>query len=582
MLAPDEPGGMLVENKRIWTNNELEDLVRQLNIALEASGIGIWQHNLLKNQTRWDEQLQGLYGVPKGPLDVVWLECVHPEDRDASNAIFEKAIAERSDYASQFRIVRPDGSIRHLRSRAKFFLDANNEPCFIGAEWDVTEDVIRSQQLAEEREAAERSRAEAKHIADHDHLTGLFNRRSFDALCANLASLDEIIEVWLCHVDIDYFKEINDRYGHASGDMVLLHVGQVLAGAVGPGDIAARLGGDEFAVLSANVESFHMASLVADIQLRLKEPILVDGTPVAISCSIGIARSLSSDVNSLLASSDLALYEAKRKGRSRAEIFSPALAAMSLAEKHTLYEIRDAISSGEFVPFYQVQVDAKSHTISGMEALARWNHTNEIRLPATFLDAATSHGLIGYIDEIILEKVLVDLARWSFAGLNVPRLSINLSAPRLSDVNFVAKLKRLQIPPGRISFELVETIFLDSLSPQIKQNIAAIRELGIDIEIDDLGSGHASLLGLIELRPERVKIDRQLVLPIRESLTQQRLIGSLVEIAKTLDIKVVAEGVETLTHGSLLTDLGVDFLQGYAFGRPEPANVVERLLEIQR
>jgi EAL domain-containing protein (putative c-di-GMP-specific phosphodiesterase class I) len=154
---------------------------------------------------------------------------------------------------------------------------------------------------------------------------------------------------------------------------------------------------------------------------------------------------------------------------------------------------------------------------------------------------------------------------------------VNLSATRLSDPSFITKLKQLQIPPGRISFELVETIFLDSLSPEIKGHINAIRDLGIDIEIDDLGSGHASLLGLIELRPERVKIDRHLVLPIRESSTQRRLIRSLVEIAETLDIQVVAEGVETLKHGSLLTDLGVHFLQGYAFGQPEPADVVERL-----
>jgi diguanylate cyclase (GGDEF)-like protein/PAS domain S-box-containing protein len=411
ILRADQPGGVLVENKRTWTNNELEDLVRQLDIALEASGIGIWQHNLLKNQTRWDEQLQELYGVSKGPLDVVWLDSVHPEDRDASNAIFEKAIAERSDYASQFRIVRPDGSVRHLRSRAKFFLDANGEPCFIGAEWDVTDDVIRSQQLAEEREAAERSRAEAKRIADHDHLTGLFNRRSFDASCSGLAGLTEIRDVWLCHLDVDHFKEINDRYGHASRDLVLSHLGQILSKAIGPGDIAARLGGDEFAVLSTNNESFHMACLVADIQLRLQEPLLLDGTPVTVSCSIGIARSTSRDVDSLLASSDLALYEAKRKGRSRAETFSPALAATSLAEKHNLYELRDAVSNGDFIPFYQVQVDARTHAISGMEALARWKYRDEIRLPATFLAAATSHGLIGQVDEIILEKVLADLAR---------------------------------------------------------------------------------------------------------------------------------------------------------------------------
>jgi diguanylate cyclase (GGDEF)-like protein len=513
-------------------------------------------------------------------LDVVWLDSVHPDDREISNAIFEKAITERSDYASQFRIIRPDGSIRHLRSRAKFFLDGNGEPCFIGAEWDVTDDVMRSQQLADGREAAERSRAEARYAADHDYLTSLLNRRSFDALCASIASRNKDEQVSLCHLDIDYFKNINDRYGHVSGDRVLLHVSRILQQVTGPDDIAARLGGDEFAVLSTSKDLSQMDRIVTEIKARLQEPILLDDTPVTISCSMGVAHTAARDVDVLLACSDLALYEAKRKGRDRAEAYSPALAAASLAEKRNLYELQDAVSNEQFVPFYQVQVDAKTRAIRGFEALARWKDRDEIRSPADFLAAATSNGLIGAIDGIILRKVLADFSRWTQLGLTVPRLSVNLSATRLSDANLIAKLKQLNIPPGRISFELVETIFLDCVSPQIKANINAIRNMGIDIEIDDLGSGHASMLGLVELRPERVKIDRQLILPVRESLTQRRLIGSLVEIARTLNMEVVAEGVETSEHGIILADLGVDLLQGFAYGKPEPADVVERRLQL--
>jgi EAL domain-containing protein (putative c-di-GMP-specific phosphodiesterase class I) len=153
-----------------------------------------------------------------------------------------------------------------------------------------------------------------------------------------------------------------------------------------------------------------------------------------------------------------------------------------------------------------------------------------------------------------------------------------LSAERLNDPLLIEKLNRLNIPAGRISFELIETIFLDSLNDQIKANLEGIRDLGIEIEIDDLGSGHASLLGLVELRPDRVKIDRQLVAPILQSVTRRRLVGSLVDIAKTLDIQVVAEGVETFEHADVLADLGVEFLQGYAFGRPEVAHDFEKRL----
>lgn len=567
-----------MNKKRSRTSNELEDLLRQLGLALEASGIGIWQHNISKNQTRWDEQLKTIYGVPKGPLDVVWLDSVHPGDIDETNRIFQTAIAEERDYASQFRIIRPDGAIRYLRSRARYFVDAAGDPSFVGAEWDVTDDVLRNQQLAEEREAAEESRAEARFAADHDHLTGLLNRRSFDAILAELSKKPKTA-VSLCHIDIDRFKEINDRFGHAGGDIVLRHLSRILTETIGAEDIVARLGGDEFAVLlHANGQS-RIESVVEAIRIALADPIIINWQPMNVQCSIGIATARSDELENLLSQSDLALYHAKKNGRNRSEVFKESLAATLAAERQTIYDLREGLALGQILPFYQTQVGAKSRTIEGIEALARWVHpTRGVLPPAAFLDIATSHGLVDLIDEAILRSVLADVEQWTKSGLKVPRVSVNISAARLSDPLLIQKLMQFDIPAGQVSFELIETIFLDSLSAQVRSNIDAIRQLGIEIEIDDLGSGHASMLGLIELRPDRVKIDRLLISPILESVTQRRLVRSLVDIARTLDIEVVAEGVETFEHADVLADLGVDFLQGYAFGRPEAASVVvERL-----
>jgi diguanylate cyclase (GGDEF)-like protein len=567
-----------VETKLTWTNNELEDLVRQLNIALEASGIGIWQHNLLKNQTRWDEQLQRIYGINKGLLDVVWLESVHPDDCSRASALFEEAIRNRSDYASEFRIIRPNGAVRHIRSRAKYFVDGQGEPCFIGAEWDVTEDVLRNEQLAREREAADSSRADARYAADHDYLTGLLNRRAFDEAFAALGrEAGRIVSV--CHIDIDRFKDINDRFGHAGGDQVLRHVGSLLTACVGDGEIAARLGGDEFVIVSHHLSPGRDSGIVRDLRQALRRPLDIDGEPFVIECSIGLASAPSDQLASLLASSDLALYEAKRGGRNRDELFSPSLANKINAEKQLLQELKTGLRAGEVVPFYQVQVDARSYEICGLEALARWESAKGVRSPAEFLPLAAAHGLMEAIDDAILQRALFDINRWSLADLDVPRVSVNLSAERLADPNLPAKVKQLQIPPGRISFELIETIFFDSLSGQVKRNIDKIRECGIDIEIDDLGSGHASLLGLVELRPNRVKIDRQLVLPVLENETQRRLIGSLIDIARSLDVEIVAEGVETIAHAEVLAKLGADILQGYAFGRPQPVSAITSLLQ---
>jgi diguanylate cyclase (GGDEF)-like protein len=558
-------------NSKLSTSDELENLIRQLGLALEASGIGIWQHNISRNQTRWDEQLKAIYGVPKGPLDVVWLDSVHPEDVEATNHIFQTAIRQKTDYASQFRIIRPDHSIRHIRSRARYFIDVNGEPCFIGAEWDVTEDVLRNQELQQRQ-------AEARYAADHDYLTGLLNRRSFDTALATLAQNPDT-HVSICHIDIDRFKEINDRLGHAGGDIVLHHLSLILSQTVGDKDVAARLGGDEFAVLCVDSSDCSIDGVAKRIQSALEQPIPVNGQFPTVQCSIGIASAKSNDLTKLLSHSAVALYQAKRNGRNRCETFSPAMASNMAGERQLVADLRAALEVGQVVPFYQVQVDAKTLKISGIEALARWRHPSRGLLqPAEFLAIATNNSLIAAIDEAILKAVLVDVDLWSMRGVEVPRISVNLSAERLNDPLLIEKLNRLNIPAGRISFELIETIFLDSLNDQIKANLEGIRDLGIEIEIDDLGSGHASLLGLVELRPDRVKIDRQLVAPILQSVTRRRLVGSLVDIAKTLDIQVVAEGVETFEHADVLADLGVEFLQGYAFGRPEVAHDFEKRL----
>lgn len=561
-----------MHSKLAWTNNEQQDLLRQLDIALEASGVGIWQHNLLRNQTRWDERLQAIYGVTKGLDDVIWLESVHPDDCAYASTVFQDAIRTKADYAAQFRIVRPDGQLRYLRSRAKYFVDAQGEECFIGAEWDVTDDTLRTQQLAKEREAAEASRTIAKYAADHDYLTGLLNRRAFDEVISHVPERERH-SASLCHLDLDRFKEINDRYGHSGGDLVLQHVSAVLLRVICDGELAARLGGDEFAVLS-HLGSRRMGALVQQIQDELKQPILLDGEPYVVECSIGFASGMGSDFGTLLKASDVALYEAKKLGRNQAQLFTPQMAERLAAEKQTLRELRNALQSGAIVPYYQVQIDAKRGSVCGLEALARWETDNGLRMPNEFLDLATANGLMEAVDDAILTRVLFDIQRWTLLGFNVPRVSVNLSAARLSDARLAAKLGAISVPPGSLSFELIETIFLDSVSDQIKENIQHIRSLGISIELDDLGSGHASLLGLLELRPDRVKIDRHLVTPILESAPQERLVASLIDIAHALDIGVVAEGVETTAHAMALSKLGADTLQGFAFGKAEPAEVV--------
>ena len=236
------------------------------------------------------------------------------------------------------------------------------------------------------------------------------------------------------------------------------------------------------------------------------------------------------------------------------------------------------LERGEILPYYQVQLDARTREVIGFEALARWKHPEKgVLAPGVFLKIADEHGLAAEIDAAILKSVLEDRLFWLLRGLAVPRIAVNISASRLADPALLDKLRKLDIPPGVIVFELVETIFLDDSDEKLLDHIGDIKQMGIDIEIDDFGSGHASLIGLVKLRPKRLKIDRQLVTEVVSSAEQRRVVGSIVEIAKALDVEVIAEGIETEAHAVVLAQLGCDGLQGYAFGYPAPAAETDRL-----
>lgn len=208
-----------------------------------------------------------------------------------------------------------------------------------------------------------------------------------------------------------------------------------------------------------------------------------------------------------------------------------------------------------------------------MEALARWQHPTEgLRAPNSFMAVAEELNVMAQIDEIVLDRALGDFRRWEQMGLVVPRVSVNVSLRRLNDEGLVASLRRLDLPPGRLAFELVESIYLDESDGLVAWSIDQIKEMGIDVEIDDFGTGYASIVSLQKLHPRRLKIDRQLVNPILDESAQRQLVASIVDIGKSMDIEIVAEGVETMEHAQILADLGCDILQGYAFARPMSAD----------
>jgi len=381
--------------------------------------------------------------------------------------------------------------------------------------------------------------------------------------------------VALLQVDLDVFKQVNDTLGHSAGDTMLIRTAETIRRHLRPVDFVARTGGDEFVIVcNADGGMVGFDALAQRIIDDVSKPIEYDGHECRLGMSIGIASAYGADVDRqrLLVDADLALYRAKSLGRNRFEFYTAALQAEIIDAKRTGDSIIGGLERGEFIPYFQPQVDARTHEIVGVEALARWRHpTRGVLAPVEFINIAEELSAIAAIDRAVLEGALACCRRWRAEGLQPPRLSVNVSLRRLHDEGLVAALRALEIAPGELSFELVESIYLDERDDRFFENVEQIKALGVDIEIDDFGSGYASIVSLTKIKPRRLKIDRQLVTPIVRSAAQRRLVRSIVEIGRSLGIEVVAEGVETMEHAALLRDLGCAILQGYAFAKPMAA-----------
>ncbi len=439
--------------------------------------------------------------------------------------------------------------------------------------------------LEEQAEAMLQVQAEIQHTALHDPLTGIANRRFLDERMGELSAACHRSGDWLAvlHIDLDRFKQINDTAGHAAGDALLVSVASILKENVRAEDFVARIGGDEFCIVCTGSGGINMPGQIAErILTQTAIPFPFEGRDYWFGASIGIATARGRQINpsDLLVNADIALYRAKNHGRGRLEYFSTELQAEIIQNKLIADGIRAGLKRDEFIPHYQAQIDAQTMEIAGFEALARWQNPNDGLLPpVAFLGMAEELNVVSDIDRMILEATMADYARWTDAGYRVPRLSVNVSSRRLREVGLIENLKAMNLPRGLLAFELLESVFLDDADETIVWHIDMLKEMGIDVELDDFGSGHASIISLVKLRPDAIKIDRELVHTVTTDPARRDLVRSIIEIGKSLDVRVVAEGVETTDHSKLLRTLGCDVLQGYVFSKPIPAAEVPAFLD---
>ncbi|AYD01761.1 EAL domain-containing protein [Neorhizobium sp. NCHU2750] len=565
---------------------ELGEVSHRLSVALEASGIGVWEYDPETGNLIWDKRMREIYHVPLQRETFSyddWKNALHPQDMDAARQGLLETLANDTPYITQFRVVSSDGEIRHIRANGRVYRAPGRGMRVIGANWDVTNDMLLQAELLNARLRTEEQNAELRatrrtleHQSLHDALTGLPNRRFLDQFMEARAATDAGQPLAFIHVDLDRFKEVNDTLGHAAGDEVLRQTTTRLLDLIVHDEFAARVGGDEFVVITSgpNIER-RARELAQAIVIALGRPIDIDGHKCRVGCSAGIAcqTKATEEPRLLLVNADIALYEAKKRGRNRLEFFSDELRMAAVLRKTTSDEFLTALEHDQIVPFFQPQFDAMTLDIVGVEALARWRHPERgILAPDSFLDIAESLNRAADLDAIILEKALSQSARWKALGLSVPHLSVNISAQRLKDRRLFESIEKLDFKPGHLAFELLESISFDGTDETLRTAITQLKALGIDIEIDDFGTGHASIVSLIELGPKRLKIDRKLIAPLESSPSQRRLVASIIEIGRSQDIQIVAEGVETDAHIGILQNLGCNVLQGYAFSKPLPAS----------
>ena len=426
-----------------------------------------------------------------------------------------------------------------------------------------------------------------EYLALHDPLTGLRNRRCMDRKLEEILRSDHPDqELIAMHIDLDRFKIANDTHGHHAGDEILKAIAKVLMREVSPTDLLFRVGGDEFLVLSWENATLEKASELAESIIRgASAPIAYKGADLQVNASIGVAFYSESerDPEILLSNADLALYDAKAAGRGLFKFSSKAQRIQRERQRATLEQLKQGLSQNELIVYFQPQIDVSSNSIVGMEALIRWDHPERGMLtPIHFLDLAMDSGLGDELTTLCIEQSIAALKTWRKLSIDVPRVSINLAANQLRNPDLIEELNQRVCDGGLssadISIEIVESVLFGDHEDLAISQVKRLRDLGYQIELDDFGTGHASISNLTRFKVDRIKIDRMFVTDMDSHSDKHTIVAALIDLAKKLDIECLAEGLETTRERDELVSLGCTQFQGYLFSRPQPQQAMTEWL----
>ena len=439
-------------------------------------------------------------------------------------------------------------------------------------------------------EISERRRAEqqVETLSFYDNLTGLPNLDLLrDRTSKALSTLSrDAQQVALLYMDIDGFKDVNDSLGHACGDTLIRELGSRLQGLLRSSDTLCRATGDEFVILMPDVENAESVGLLAERILHgLQRPFLLHGHLQTISLSLGaaVAPHDGQDCETLLRNAETAMYQAKQDGRQTWRFFDSTMNQQALARLQLLNDLRQAIAQHQLQLYYQPQIDLATGRLSGVEALVRWQHpVRGMISPAEFIPAAEESRLIIPLGEWVMRQACAQAASWQRQGLALPQVAVNISAIQLQhghlEESVLQALADSHLPASLLELEITESSLVDK-TEQVIDSLKRLKAMGVNLSIDDFGTGYSSLAYLQTLAVDKLKIDQSFVRDLTLNQDNRAIVSAIVQMAHTLGLACIAEGVESQDIAAALHRLGCQQAQGYLYARPLPADELQTLLQ---
>ncbi len=547
---------------------QLRDKQNLLEYASELAALGSWEYNHSTGHIIWGAETRHILGLT--PVGNVTVEAVRGlfagEDELKWQREIARFAASTTSLLFEGRIHTPDGTNKWIRVLGK---TESNEGRI--AKFGLVQDITK------EREIRER----LNEMVARDSLTGLFNRFS---LLQHLRRLQRDQTAFsFAMLDLDGFKFINDTFGHAAGDQCLKRIARKLRSLEAHGAFVARIAGDEFGIILPDIgDRRGLERRIGKIVASLAFPMRFQQQTANLSVSVGVAMrspGTSFDPETLIAEADMALYEAKILGRKRYSFFRSEMKYLAAKKAKTIVDIRKALQSGELELFYQAKLLLRDRSPAGHEALLRWRRKDGgVETPEAFRPALDDPLLSGEITVFVVRSALDQAREWIDRGDPNVSISINIGPHQFRDSNFpnflLAEIKRRRLPASAIEIEVTEDVFLGRDAGEVLKTCRTFNECGLRISFDDFGTGFASLTHLLDFPVRAIKIDRSFVSRLGTEARAAGFLKAACDLAHSLTIEVVAEGIETHEQCELLKSIGCDYGQGYLFHRPSPASEI--------